>query len=49
MLQNNTENLTKWIRDPQSVVPGNAMPVMGVKPGEAQLIAAYLETLHDEK
>jgi cytochrome c len=28
MLQNNTENLTKWISDPQSVVPGNAMPAM---------------------
>jgi putative membrane protein len=49
MLQNNTENLTKWIRDPQSVVPGNAMPAMGVKPDEARTIAAYLETLHDEK
>jgi putative membrane protein len=49
MLQNNTENMMKWIRDPQSVVPGNAMPVMGVKPDEAPLIAAYLETLHDEK
>ena len=49
MLQNNTENLTKWISDPQSVVPGNAMPAMGIKPDEARTIAAYLEILHEDK
>jgi cytochrome c oxidase assembly factor CtaG/cytochrome c2 len=48
-LQNNTDNLTKWISDPQSVVPGTAMPAIGIKPKEARTIATYLQTLHDEK
>ena len=46
-LQNNVENMSKWIVDPQSVSPGTAMPTIGVKPGDAQLIARYLETLRD--
>lgn len=44
-LQNTIENMTKWIASPQSVDPGNAMPDMGVKPGDAKTIASYLETL----
>jgi cytochrome c2 len=48
-LQKNTDNLTKWISDPQSVVPGTAMPAIGIKPKEARTIATYLQTLHDEK
>ena len=45
MLRNTPDNLIRWIRDPQSVIPGNAMPNMGVTPGEARDIAAYLYTL----
>ncbi len=43
MLPNTTDNLVKWIQDPQQVVPGNAMPNLGVKPEEARDMAAYLD------
>ncbi len=46
MLRNSPSNLVRWIRDPQGVVPGNAMPNMGVGEAEARDIAAYLYTLH---
>lgn len=45
MLRNTPENLIRWIRVPQSVVPGNAMPNMGVTDAQARDIAAYLYTL----
>jgi len=45
MLRNNPQNLLRWIRDPQGVVPGNAMPNMGVTDAQARDIAAYLYTL----
>lgn len=45
MLRNTPPNLVRWIRDPQSVVPGNAMPNMGVTEADARDIAAYLYTL----
>ncbi|MDQ6679444.1 MAG: c-type cytochrome [Pseudomonadota bacterium] len=44
-LRNTPANLVRWIRDPQSVLPGNAMPNMGVTESEARDIAAYLYTL----
>lgn len=44
-LPNNADNLRHWISDPQSVEPGTAMPNLGVKPIDAQDIAAYLYTL----
>lgn len=37
--------LARWIRDPQGVEPGTAMPDLGVSAGEARDIAAYLYTL----
>jgi cytochrome c2 len=46
MLRNEPANLIRWIRFPQSIVPGNAMPDMGVSEQEARDIAAYLYTLH---
>ncbi|MDQ6685763.1 MAG: c-type cytochrome, partial [Pseudomonadota bacterium] len=45
MLRNTPPNLVRWIRDPQGVVPGNAMPNMGVTEAQARDIAAYLYTL----
>lgn len=45
VLRNSPSNLMRWIRDPQGVVPGNAMPNMGVTDAEARDIAAYLYTL----
>lgn len=45
MLRNSPANLIRWIRDPQGVVPGNAMPNMGVTEADARDLAAYLYTL----
>jgi cytochrome c1 len=45
VLPNNADNLQHWISDPQSVVPGNAMPDLGVTTVDARDIAAYLLTL----
>lgn len=45
VLPNVPDNLLRWIRDPQGVVPGNAMPEMGVTEQDARDIAAYLYTL----
>jgi putative membrane protein len=46
MLPNTRDNLAAWIRDPQRIVPGNVMPVLGVDQDEARDIAAYLHSLH---
>ena len=45
MLPNTPTNLVRWIRFPQSVVPGNAMPNMQIGEAEARDIAAFLYTL----
>lgn len=45
MLPNTANNLQHWIRDPQSVVPNNDMPNLGVSANEARDITAYLYTL----
>ncbi|SEK69374.1 Cytochrome c2 [Blastococcus sp. DSM 46786] len=44
-LPNNAENLQYWIREPQDVEPGTAMPDLGVSRVDARDIAAYLLTL----
>ena len=44
-LVNTPENLSRWIREPQKVEPGNAMPDLGVTEQEAADIAAYLYSL----
>lgn len=41
-LPNSPENLQQWIRFPQRVVPGNAMPDLDVNESDARDIAAYL-------
>ncbi len=45
MLPNTEDNLIQWIRTPQSVVPGNAMPNTELSDHDARAIAAYLSTL----
>lgn len=45
LLPNTAESLTHWIRDPQSVLPGNVMPDLGLTEQQARDIAAYLHTL----
>jgi cytochrome c len=45
LLPNTPDNLVHWMRDPQSVVPGNAMPDTGLDERQARDVAAYLYTL----
>jgi cytochrome c2 len=44
-LPNRPELLQRWIVSPPSLVPGTAMPSMGVAPHDARAIAAYLYSL----
>lgn len=44
-LPNRPETLARWIIDPQALVPGTAMPSMGVSPADAQAMADYLFSL----
>lgn len=44
-LENTPENLMRWIRDPQGIEPGTAMPDMRVTEKDGRDIAAYLYTL----
>ncbi|WP_250516836.1 c-type cytochrome [Caballeronia sp. INDeC2] len=41
-LPNSPENLQQWMRFPQRIVPGNAMPDLDVTEPDARDIAAYL-------
>jgi cytochrome c2 len=44
-LSNTPGHMMQWIRHPQHVEPGTAMPEMGVTEGDARDIAAFLYTL----
>jgi cytochrome c1 len=44
-LRNEPAALVRWIRDPQGIEPGTAMPNLGVSEADARDIAAYLYTL----
>ena len=43
-LANNPSNMERWIRDPQHVSPGTAMPDLGVSETDARDITAFLYT-----
>ena len=43
-LANNPDNMQKWIRDPQHVSPGTAMPDLRVGERDARDITAFLYT-----
>ena len=45
VLPNIPDDMVRWIRTPQSVVPGNAMPNMEIDDHDARDVAAYLYTL----
>jgi cytochrome c2 len=45
LLPNTPAALETWLRLPQSVVPGNAMPDMGLTEKQARDVTAYLYTL----
>lgn len=46
-LPNDTEHLVHWIREPQTIDPGTAMPNLGLTEPEARDIAAFLYTLDE--
>jgi cytochrome c1 len=43
---NTPEQLVRWIRNPQAIDPGTAMPMLGVSEASARDMAAYLATLY---
>lgn len=45
VLPNTPTNMIAWLKAPQSVTPGNAMPNMELNDNDARDIAAYLYTL----
>jgi cytochrome c1 len=47
-LTNTPDNLVTWIRNPQGIEPGTAMPNLDVTEQEARDMAAYLYTLRDD-
>ena len=45
-LPNTADNLVRWIRAPQAIKPGTAMPELAVTEEHARLMAEYLSGLH---
>jgi len=45
-LPNTPQTMARWLREPQAVKPGSAMPDLGVTEAHAQLLADYLARLH---
>src|SRR5207302_9244776 len=45
VLRNSPDNMMTWLVSPQQVIPGNAMPDMGVSATDARDMTAYLYTL----
>ena len=43
---NDAEHLARWIREPQHLKPGSAMPSLGIDAADAHAMAAYLLSLH---
>lgn len=42
---NHPDTMSQWIEHPQQLLPGNAMPDMGLSPSETSSIVDYLYTL----
>jgi cytochrome c1 len=45
MLRNTPDNMVRWLRNPQAIIPGNAMPNMNLNEAQARDITAYLAGL----
>ena len=45
VLNNSPENMALWIQNPQKVLPGNAMPAMGISQKDSRDITAFLYRL----
>jgi cytochrome c oxidase subunit II len=46
ILENNAENLHRWIDNPPGVKPGALMPDLGLSEQEIRYVVAYLQTLY---
>lgn len=44
-IENTTQNLRQWIKDPESIKPGSLMPAMQLNDQELDAVTAYLSTL----
>lgn len=44
-IRNSPDNMALWVRNPQRILPGNAMPDMGVSEEDARDITAFLYSL----
>lgn len=44
-IPNTPQNLTNWVKSPQSMKPKTAMPELGLSDQQARDVTAYLETL----
>jgi cytochrome c oxidase subunit II len=45
MIENNRENLNRWVHDPQTIKPGCLMPAFGLKAAKQDQIVEFLSTL----
>ena len=45
MLRNSPDNMVRWLKNPQAIIPGNAMPNMNLNDAQARDITAYLAEL----
>jgi len=44
-LENTPDNMVRWLRDPQQVKPGNAMPKLDIREQDLRDIASFMYTL----
>lgn len=45
VIENSTENLARWLKDPQKIKPGSKMPDFNLSNEEVAQLVAYLESL----
>jgi cytochrome c2 len=45
MLRNTPDNMVRWLKNPQAIISGNAMPDMNLNEAQARDITAYLAGL----
>jgi cytochrome c1 len=45
MLRNTPDNMVRWLKNPQAIIPGNAMPNMNLNDAQTRDITAYLAEL----
>jgi cytochrome c oxidase subunit 2 len=45
VLENNAQDLRRWLKDPPGVKPGSIMPNLGLTDPELNVLVAYLQSL----